>query len=244
MKSIKELLPLVRTKDINPKILLQAPGDFENHIATRVAENNIIWAEPGTNINKIEYLCHNNYLIITGDWGESIFQRASGFEFWAFSDLDYIMSKICACSETGGEHYIGKQWYSDEGDDRLTETFHYNAITILEGDRDTTEDIYQELRSISDIAVRNKRAFEIVSLQDPGYSDLLETLGNALHDGYIGYTRKLDENYDFVSEYFGQDFYEITSLVVPGMFRSRRIDMQFIGLRLALAQLGIAEDRK
>ena len=90
----------------------QIEKEFEKHRATyqKISDDIEIltWAEPGTMINKVEYLVYNNALFIKGDLGEAVFSWHPSISLNAISgfNLDYFLEK-CEASE-GGRHW--REW--------------------------------------------------------------------------------------------------------------------------------------
>lgn len=234
MKTIDELLPLIRKKDLDQETVADANWLFKNHVAKLKNDNTLVWSAPDSYINRIDYLLYGNYLIIVGDYGESIFCRESTFEFWAFSDLGYIMSKIQASSENLTKYDKGVVWDSNKAKNKLEEFFRFFASEywkipdaldneVLDTHDQKREDyLYNEMLKIP----------EFINIKD----QLLDAISS-----YDEYRQRIFEIQNDLYRAFGDSFYEFSGLMSPGVKRSFRIEAQFLGLRLALAQLGITE---
>ena len=80
------------------------------------------WGQPGTCINRIEYLRHSNRLFVCGDLGEAVYggwDKGYPLEWIANLDLSYFASK-CECSETGREYF---EWSEEKARKHLNEHF-------------------------------------------------------------------------------------------------------------------------
>lgn len=238
MKTITELLPLIKTRDLDPRIVQEAESYFKDHIATQPTPDVIVWAKPGENIHRIDYITYNAYLFIVGDWGENVFWREKGFQFWGNSDLSYLMQKIEASSETQGKYEIGKDWDYKKAEKNLRQAFvdqarEYWLDTLPE---ETREIIDTAIKSMSD----EEKDADLLNryLGGEEIDDLYTSLRGAASD-YEEYKGAIWKNYNELHEIFGDDWYEISGLSHPGLHRSFRIDLQFLGLRLAMARLGL-----
>ena len=87
---------------------------FPNHVLSEYSKEpveRIVYRKPGTNLEKMEFMLHNNSLIILGDFGEAIYQWSQkiDFEFLADCELDYFHSKCISvpriCSEPNFEYW-------------------------------------------------------------------------------------------------------------------------------------------
>lgn len=77
-------------------------------------------------------------------------------------------------------------------------------------------------------------------LKIPEFINIKDQLLDAI-SSYDEYRQRIFEIQNDLYRAFGDSFYEFSGLMSPGVKRSFRIEAQFLGLRLALAQLGITE---
>jgi hypothetical protein len=234
MKTIDELLPLIRKKDLDPETVADANWLFKNHVAKLKNDNTLVWSAPDSYINRIDYLLYGNYLIIVGDYGESIFCRESTFEFWAFSDLGYIMSKIQACSENLTKYDKGVVWDSNKAKNNLEEFFKFFASEYWKIPNTLDSEVLDTYDS------KRQDYLYTEMIKDTKFIDIRNQLLDGIHS-YDEYRQKIFEIQNDLYKAFGDSFYEFKGLISPGVKRSFRIEAQFLGLRLALAQLGITE---
>jgi hypothetical protein len=215
---------------------------FKTHVAKLKDDNTLIWSAPDSTVNRIDYLLYKNYLIIVGDYGESIFCRESGFEFWAFSDLSYIMGKIQACSENLNQYDKGQVWDTKQAIDKLNNFLKFFASEYwVESMKDKEfEKLNQEILETYDSKRKEYLYTKFMEQEEISYihRQLMDSVSN--YDEYRG---KLHEIQNELYKAFGDSFYEFPGLMRPGSRRSFRIEAQFLGLRLALAQLGITDDK-
>lgn len=67
----------------------------------RATVERLIWREPGTSINRVDYLCDGGRLFVAGDLGDAIYiTGAHDLAWWTRCDLSYFASK-CDASEYG-----------------------------------------------------------------------------------------------------------------------------------------------
>ncbi|MHB9074626.1 MAG: hypothetical protein ACYC6G_14005 [Desulfobaccales bacterium] len=81
------------------------------------------WGQPGTCVNRINYLRCSNQLFVCGDLGEAIYggwDKGYPLEWIAGLDLSYFAGK-CQASETGREYF---EWSEEEARKRLTDYFN------------------------------------------------------------------------------------------------------------------------
>jgi hypothetical protein len=89
---------------------------FKNHIVKAHVHHGkveqFVWGEPGTRNCKIQYLLHNNYLYVSGDLGEAIYEWSEdvSLKFLADCGMDYFGGKCRASSEEPK----GKTWDRDK----------------------------------------------------------------------------------------------------------------------------------
>lgn len=80
----------------------------------------LIWAKPGTRINRIDYLIYRNVLFVTGDLGDAVYEFSSILDlpFLADCDLDYFGGKCRASSEEPRgrtwSHELAQKWIEEK----------------------------------------------------------------------------------------------------------------------------------
>lgn len=239
MTPIEELLKRVKTDDIRKELLFHIPMSFKDHVAVKVSKDHIIWAKPGSNIDRIEYVTKGPWLFVFGDWGTSTWCRESGFEFWAnASHISYLMTKLESSSESFSKYERGHEW-----DDRIVEQRLRAEFSGSPVDRwfEKQEPEYQEelekFMKPMDHDAKDNFLLDIALNADEDMKTLLHTLRGAAMDNPFWYSHTLHEERDQIEKYFGQDFYELSGLMSPGLRRATRIDGHILGLRLALEQL-------
>lgn len=235
MKTIDELLPLIRKKDLDPETVADANWLFKNHVAKLKDDKTLIWSNPDSSINRIDYLLYVNYLIIVGDYGESIFCRDNTFEYWAFSDLGYVTSKLQACSENLTKYDKGVVWDSNKAKNKLDEFFKFFASEYWKIPHTLDNEVLDTYDS------KREEYLYTEMMKDSKFSNIRDQLMDEIHS-YDEYRQKIFEIQNDLYKAFGDSFYEFKGLMSPGVKRSFRIEAQFLGLRLALAQLGITEN--
>lgn len=144
------------------------------------------------------------------------------------------MSKIQASSENLTKYDKGVVWDSNKAKNKLEEFFRFFASEywkipdaldneVLDTYDQKREDyLYNEMLKIP----------EFINIKD----QLLDAISS-----YDEYRQRIFEIQNDLYKAFGDSFYEFSGLMSPGVKRSFRIEAQFLGLRLALAQLGITE---
>jgi hypothetical protein len=93
----------------------------------------LVWREPRTNINRIDYYCDGGRLFVAGDLGDAIYiTGAKDLSWWTRCDLDYFASK-CDASEHGRGY---KTWDGDVARARLDE-----EIARMRADDEEVDDL-------------------------------------------------------------------------------------------------------
>src|SRR5262249_18364121 len=95
----------------------------------------LIWHQPGTWVNCIQYVIDTSWLFVYGDLGEAVYEWSGSlsFDWLAGLDLDYFGSKCQASSEEPK----GKTWDSDRVqawiEEKLKEWAEENPIINTDG---------------------------------------------------------------------------------------------------------------
>lgn len=79
----------------------------------------LVWAQPKTGVNRINYLLYRGHLFVGGDLGDAVYEWSSqiGLPFLANCDISYFGGKCRASSSEPR----GKQWFEERAQARIEE---------------------------------------------------------------------------------------------------------------------------
>lgn len=180
----------------------------------------LIWFKPDCSEFKINYICDNNILYISGDLGEAVFQWPSKVSLQGITACNlYYFAGKCEASENGKRH---REWNDAIAKSYLLDHFIEHYISEL----DTLENYKQHV-------IDGKPSPEAVEFAN---KKLKEIESKAIYDDYP-WGSQFDWDsflYQHGEETFGSDFGEMGDV---GSVISMRCNAYLIGLQMAIKQL-------
>jgi len=194
-------------------VSLQRIGTLESKV-----EGRLVWREPGTNINSIEYRLINNYLLVFGDLGEAIYWWSSphSFEWIAGLNLDYFRGK-CQASEVGKDF---KEWNEKQALEKAREYLEEHIKEVFYEKYDEADEKFKEL---------------VTKRVEEAWKDFCDDGG----DHSISYPQEwvewCNDDSERTQKYFGEDYWEFIYGI--GETTHIRCVAHLYGLKMAMEQI-------